>query len=315
MIQFFLALIFTWNTLAADPCITDLEDPFDPGKHALVTKGRYKGKCQDSAHKRTALPLSSEQAASFFKAADINPREGVIAVSNVSHGDQFWVALIPVDAIERVYVQMERFPPKWIAAHTQIRMQFQKDRLVTLVPQSKKNMNPITKISDIVLSSEFNAPVGVAYDLIKGLDTYNPFFSINHRMLSLQEKVNKVVIEEKHQVEQFPLNLSATETQTLLKKWLVRSAKENMTSMYSTLTCSCTTELYRVLDDSVDYAKRGISKPKVGRIPVLSERDLRSRKLLLAGKRYPDLDVELGIPINAPRCDQKLRDYENYGSE
>lgn len=317
MTQLILSLLFSLSTFAAHPCATDALDPFDPKEVAVVAAGKYKGQCQDSAHKRTAFLLTETQAAPFYQLADQTQNRDLIAVANISHNDQFWVALIPVSSAERLFVQMERFPPKWIAAHTQIRLQFSGSESVILVPQSKKNKSPITHTKDLVFSSEFNAPAGVNYDLIKGLNTYSPHFAINHRVLSLQEKVNKIVIEEKHQVEQFPLNLTQTEIKTFLKNWFARSAKEKMSSMYSTLTCSCTTELYRVLDESVDYKKRGMKKPKsVGRIPVLTESDLKSRKLLAEGKRFPDLDIEQGMPLSIPRCDRKLsNDYENYGSE
>lgn len=317
MIQLILVLLLNLSLHAAEPCVTDPLDPFDPKSQALVATGKYKGKCQDSVHKRTAQLLSQEAAAPFYKTADLTPRSGLIAVANISHNDQFWVALIPVNQAEKMIVQMERFPPKWIAAHTQIRVQFSENSDVILIPQSKKNTNPMIKVKDLVFSSEYNAPADVPYDLFKGLNTQDPHFAINHRVTSLQDKVTKMVIEEKHQVEQFALNLTPAEIKTFFKNWFSRSAKEKMSKMYSTLTCSCTTELYRVIDDYVDYAKRGTKKPRsVGRIPVLVHYDLKSRKLLQEGKKFPDLDIEQGVPLSLARCDKKLTsDYESYGSE
>ncbi|WP_410245350.1 hypothetical protein [Arthrospira sp. PCC 8006] len=71
-------------TLPDANCRCDVNDRFDP--QAKMPQGIHQGKCINSCHQRSLRRLSAAEADQY----GIEPQ--AIAVANVSHQNQFWVA-------------------------------------------------------------------------------------------------------------------------------------------------------------------------------------------------------------------------------
>lgn len=278
-------------------CSCDEADPFDPREEAFILEGRYKGQCQDSCHKRSVKTLDQAQSASYRRMA--RAAQDDLAIANVSHQRKFWVAFVSPDAVEKVILQLDRFDPKWVAGHIQLRLRFKKGQEPILVPQSRKSADVPVRLSDLVISDEYNAPIGVPYDPFKGfIGGDDSHFNINYRIASLEERFEDMVIKRSGQVEQFPLELNKREKRGILLAALRLADREGMSRLYNTWTKSCVTETYEVIDSVVDYEGRGIFRtPDVGHVPGFAEFDLSVRRIFRRSEKMPDLNVEFGYPL------------------
>ncbi len=226
-----------------EDCIFDATDSFEP--HSRMPKGRYRGRCLDTRQARSIVHLSAEQAAPY---GGLSSSE--IVVANVFHDDAFWVARIPADGIETVLFQLEYFPAIVPAGHTQFRLRFSADQPVRLIGQAGANAGATATLRDLVLSVEAIGQLGYQYDVVRGLT--NEFGAV-YRVLSLDAKVEHMIIAQDHEVEQWELELTTDEKRELLANFLDESDIRGMSFMYNTLFLNCTNELVRVLDDSVSY--------------------------------------------------------------
>ena len=86
-------------TVPGSDCGCSPGDRFDP--KPKMPQGTYQGQCINSCQQRSVRRLSAAEAAEY----GISPE--AIAVANVSHRDQFWVAQIPADGVETVIYQLE----------------------------------------------------------------------------------------------------------------------------------------------------------------------------------------------------------------
>jgi hypothetical protein len=135
----------------------------------------------------------------------------------------------------------------------------------------------------------------VPFDLVNGLTQ----FSVVHRMMSLEYKTHYMIDEQHHKVDQLRLVLSEAEKQNILRNALFVARADGMHTMYNTLQHSCATEVFRVLDLSLDFKARESRRTfwrKIGhgleylpgealksvydRMPVLTRNALERRELL-----------------------------------
>lgn len=274
--MFTFALVsFQLNAEILQNCGTDINDKFEP-KNGMPA-GPFKNKCLKSNQRRNFYLLSPYQGLEMgYTDAITNEKDPIIA--NISHDDRFVVAQIPIRAINRIVFQMERFAPEWIAAHTQLRFDF--DTYIELRDQKNPKVI-IGKTKSLVFSVEAVPMVeGPGYDLVKGT---KGFYGLGYRMTSLEQKYQDVVVKEKNTVNQFLLNFSKIESQQIFKQILHNyfhpTLKGGYHEMYHTLKRNCTNVLFELFDQYL-MKNRGIFHRATTSIPVISKTTLDLRELL-----------------------------------
>ncbi len=230
---------------ADDPedCAFDLADPFEPRER--LPRGAYRGRCYDTRSARPVIVLDDDRAAPYGGVSDDE-----LVLANVFHDGRFWVARVPIDAVEVVLFQLEYFPAIVPAGHTQMRVRFRDDAPVTLIAQSGPDAGRTTTVQDLVMSVEAIGQPGYRYDLLRGL--VNDFGAV-YRVTSLAAKVDHMIVQQGHRVEQWALFLEPDETRRLVESFAYESDARRMQTMYNTLFVNCTNEAIRIIDLSVDY--------------------------------------------------------------
>ena len=159
-------------------------------------------------------------------------------------------ALMPTPARAVVLFQLEYFPAIVPAGHTQMRVRFRDDAPVVLIAQSGPDAGLTTTVQDLVMSVEAIGQPGYKYDLLRGL--VNDFGAV-YRVTSLAAKVDHMIVQQGHRVEQWALFLEPAETRRLIENFAYESDTRRMQTMYNTLLVNCTNEAIRIIDLSVDY--------------------------------------------------------------
>jgi len=231
---------------AAEPedCAFDPSDPFEPLER--IPRGAYREHCYVTRAARPAVVLDDERAAPYG-----GTRDDELVLANVFHDHRFWVARIPLDGVDRVLFQLEYFPAIVPAGHTQMRVRFRDDAPVVLIAQSGSDAGQYVTVQDLVVSVEAIGQPGYEYDLLRGL--VNDFGAV-YRVTSLAAKVDHMIVERQHRVEQWELYLEPGEPRHLIENFFYESDTRRMQSMYNTLFVNCTNEAIRILDESVDYS-------------------------------------------------------------
>ncbi len=236
--------------------ILKLKDPLDKNELRI---------CTDTRQSRPMIVLSSGIEAAKKDSLELSPDDlkalGVtdgpaktdeVIVANFFHLKRFWIARIPLNGVEKAYLQLEHFPviptnnkekkyneellagkaksfetmkarfAAWadnnVAGHSQVRVQFKAESPVTIyeqVIQSDKNIVRIAQLRDMVLSSEAQGTLVQVGD--KGYDPVkakNPlFFSVN-KLVSLHEKYSDMIVRQRHWVEQFHLHIDGSQKES-----------------------------------------------------------------------------------------------------
>ena len=262
----------TASTVSTSETCTFLGDKYE--SKALLPAGSHKGECADTTQARSVIQVTEASALD----------KDIIRVANVGHNGSFWLAEFPKNGVEDVIFQMERFPAAVPAAHTQIRLKFKKESPVRLTDQ----LDPTKQIflREFALSTEAIGQKGWKYDLIKGMkDEYLTAY----RITSMADKYKWMVLTLKHSVEQWPLDLTEDEKQSILPAYVKRATEKGMLSTYHTLWRNCTNELFKVFDSTLRYGGlRAIPVifTKINETyPVIVHGALNSRGLI----RYRDL--------------------------
>ncbi len=230
---------------SSDPtgCVFDPSDPFET--HERIPRGKYAGRCYDTTFARPVIVLDDDRAAPYG-----GLRDGELLLANVYHDGRFWVARVPVDGVEEVLFQLEYFPAIVPAGHTEMRVRFRADSPVTLIGQSAADAGQEVTLRDLVFSVEAIGQPGYHYDLFRGL--VNDFGAV-YRVMSLETKLDDMVVKKQHDVEQWQLLLEPDETRRLIENFAYESDYRRMQTMYNTLFVNCTNEAVRILDMSVNY--------------------------------------------------------------
>jgi hypothetical protein len=241
-----------------------------PNSPEVMQKGPYRGQVIDGGERQNIKILSQQG--------------NTVVISNLRHDHDFWNAGITMDRVTEVSLLMEHFTGEIPAGHTMLRFKF--DTPVTLMSGQKTAM-----VNDIVFSVAAVPFKGESFDLINGLKNH---FAISYRFLSLSEKAKVIIDGRKHKVDQYVLKLTPAERGAVLAEALRMSNTAPMAGPYNTLRRSCTTELFRVLDDALHYSlleRVGNAVTKIGSIyPNVVKIALMSRGLY-EGKA-PSLNAE-----------------------
>lgn len=225
------SLLFAINAFGSQTpkCQFFKNDPYE--NFATMAEGDYKGKCLETTTNRNFNVIEIKEDRSFV-------------IANFFHKDKFWKATIPSgDIFKRAIIQVEYFPPEWIAAHTQIRFDLNEGETITLEGQNETNFGEVEKINSFVISFEaLKAVDSIGYDLFKGTQDY---FAFTVRMFSTLESYKKIVLTQKHQNEQIELNFNKKELKKLFDYYINRGQKNvDNQEMYHTVFNNCTTEIY-----------------------------------------------------------------------
>lgn len=262
------------SAYASASCRQNPLDIFEPQQG--MPAGKHKGACLKNEAARTLyLPEESElRQIGYVKTTE---SEGKAVVVNVSHNDQFYLAEIPINKISRVIYQLKRFFPEFIAAHTQLRFDFSEP--VTLKSQLD-GKTEVAKINSLIFSTEAMFQTnGPKYNLIKG--TFGEF-GVVYRLISLDQEHQSVVKEGKN-VEQFRLNFTAQQAQSLFKQILARHSNKEIIELYNTITLNCTNVLFANIDIALKQ-KGTLWKATRATLPVLSPSVLKELKLIETSK-------------------------------
>lgn len=233
----------TATDVAENNCVFDSEDRFEP--RTRLVKGPRAGHCLDSRVGRPVKRLTQSEAKQFGGSTD-----EYLTVANVSHLGEYYVAHIPRKKIKTGIFQLEYFPAIVPAGHTQLRLQFEEGSPVTLVSQSKKELTKVVKAQDLVLSVEAIGDPGYKYDLFRGMEDH---FAAIHRIATLEDKYQHMVVKQKHRVEQWKLNLNSDELTAILDKYVQKSENAGTSTMYHTIFFNCTTEAVAAIDAGARY--------------------------------------------------------------
>lgn len=235
----------------------------------LLPSGQHRGECADTTSARSVV----------WKNEADRLGSDTFSVANVGHEQSFWIAEIPRNGVEDVIFHMEKFPAAVPAAHTQIRLRYKEGSPVRLRHQFDSSRT--AQVRDIVLSVEAIGQKGWTYDLIRGMK--NEYLTA-YRIVSLTDKFNWMVVTQKHDVIQWPLNLTEEQKQSILPAYLARAHREKMNASYHTINRNCTNELFRVMDSTLRYG--GLSalpillNPLDETYPVLVKSALTARGLM-----------------------------------
>jgi hypothetical protein len=276
-----------------------LDDPYYPA--AVMKHGKYKGQCIDTSWQRPVVPISQAAA----EAAEVPP--GYFAIANFTHQGRYWIAMIPMGGVEEVIFQMEHFkfftqdkhPGFGVpSAHTELRFKFKPGMDVILVPQSQlaraEGQKSEVRLSDIIYSVELVGPKNVNdFNFVSGM---LGDFAIVYRFCSLHDKFNYMITQQHHKVEQWALNVTDEQKQKLLLNAIATSYQEGLGSIYNTASKNCTSEAFRLLDETLSshssYGKPNPFTALIANIPSRSKFSLKARGLIDDRSRRPDLDQE-----------------------
>jgi len=270
-----LGLFLSLNTFAQEPhCKQLIDDDFEPARE--MVKGPRAGHCLDTSQIRPLQLIALNQDNAF--------------VANVSHAGQFWTGEIELtkEAIKRAIFIIESFPPEAIAAHTELRFDFNLGHEVILRGQNETNLNEVRKLSSIVISFEaWDTINGPGYSFTRGMKDY---FALAPRLVSLEDIVQVIVVKYKHKNKQVELNLNSEETLDVLKGLLEKGDRIGRNDItYHTIKRNCTNQLFQVLDRVLEM-KRGMIRKMSEFLPIWSKGILKRRKLIR--EELPSLEVE-----------------------
>jgi|GEM_PF-5462584 len=290
-----------------------------------IDYGDYSGMCFNDvmmkAIEQTSLPSFLDQ-------------DQFILVKNFSHQGEYFYALIDLYKIKantQVIMQLERFNPKWIAGHTQLRYQFSENavelyRNIEDIHLSKK---PAFRLNDIVTSIEAMRPFGKNYSLIDG--TQRKFLAV-FRMKSLSDVAIKAIKNKNDSIEQFKIKFERQENKRLLLEYYIQSGtKKGYSLEYNTVTFNCTNGLYfqaEPIVKSVGKKINTVQKIKLA-LPVLASGALEKsnliderlsnfsamRALISATRNNRDLSLSTQTTLIQELPLEKMRSYEPCGEE
>jgi hypothetical protein len=231
-------------TFLESHCVLNPSDPFDWGW--TLAGGPNAGKCLDTTQERSIYVISDGVAESF----GFHPEPGLIYFANFAHDGKFWIAQLDPQGVDEAIFQIENFPAIVPAAHTEMRFKMKPGHNVQLIEQDNRGRQR-RNIRDFVFSIEAVTPNdGESYGLITGEENH---FALAYRFVSMADRFKDMVTIDHHKTRQLLLNLTDAEKTALLVNAVETSENGQITSYYSTLFKSCTTELFQLIDQTVPY--------------------------------------------------------------
>lgn len=278
LVILFLSLFSFAGLISEKDCQFFYDDPYET--FSRVPKGKYKGKCLNLEERRNLKVVSSNQE--------------TLVIANFLHEGKYWKANIPKGNIfDRVILQVEFFPPEWIAAHTQMRFDLKEGQHIILEGQNETNQGEIVHLSSLIISFEALKSIkGEKYDLFRGLLNR---YALSARMFSLSTAYNHIVKKMKHKNQQLLLSFNDQQVRKLFNYYVKRANRNsNHKEMYNTLKKNCTTEIY----DGLQFVRKmprltldifGKEVPLIRKKHFLSFLPVTARKHLLRREILQDI--------------------------
>jgi hypothetical protein len=281
-----LFLSLAWSTVAVgEDCPGAIRDYFAPS--GKMPSGKFIGKCLET-HKRSFRLVEPEAAAHVVPEAVVRSRSATSQfVANVSHDGDFWTAVLPKkDGIESLTFLVERFVPRWLAAHTMLRAEFTEP--VLLFCQTHPERAPV-QLKNLILTVE-----ALAY---QGGPQFNPIstlgqgFALATRFQSLEDRVAQAIDIEKNTVRQYRLNLTNDEKDLFWWAVVNEVHDPDMKGMYNLINRNCMNVLFRAIDIVVGRARSFISR--IATFYPLKTKSALAARGLLENREIHTLNQEL----------------------
>jgi hypothetical protein len=208
-------------------CTPNAPEPYENAR--IYTQGLSQGECIDSCRFRNLVVLKKNS-------------DGRIHLANILHGSTYWSAMINPRDVEGVSLLFENFLPQ--VSHVALQFRFNKEIEMTSILNKQKKY----KMKDLVFSAEAALPYG---EKLKLLPSLNGSYVLAYRFLSLDETYTWMILNQKHKVKQFPLDLTPEQGSEALLRAIDLSVREQMTNPYFLLTQNCATSAMKVLGQSL----------------------------------------------------------------
>ncbi len=268
------------------------------------------------------------------RSIDIRSREADrYVVDYFYHAGEFWTASIPFqvesifgqafnfsevstrkgkDGPEVVYDHRGQPKPKYsFINHLQSRFQLVPDQWIDLFPMNTDaSGTPVHRVNDFVYSVEATGPPGTEFDFRNG---FAGTLLCTHRFLSTQEMVfERVAVLGQYIWESPPLPITADEKREVLRKSLERSGASGLDEVYYLYRCcgtnNCTSNPFRIVDETVKYTWRQWLGSLVYRLPLNPRLYLRMRGLDADPSFYKLVRADFEEFIADPTTRQRKRD-------
>ena len=213
-------------------------DPYDPV--GLMPVGSHRGVPIDTHRKRPSKIIYED--------------DHEILVANFRHDNEFHQAHISKQGVQDVYFRINRFPgPAGMTpAHTlfYFRMKPGSEVLLEGVRNIPDLSNP-TRVSDFVVSADYAAPRGVMYELLKSMQP--EYMSV----IDLSSSTDYAARGEdpNFALQYVKFTVSDDVKNRVLSSAIHMSDKRGLSYVYNLMNLNCTTEAFRILDDSIVYPK------------------------------------------------------------
>lgn len=302
--QIFLAFLFVASVAHADP----IADPFRPS--GIMPSGKHAGKkllIDETGSPSVEVKRRSFRLLTAAEAEKVIPAEVVRAaatrdvsfIANVSHDGDFWVGIFEnKNAIESINFQIERFPPEWIAAHTEIRFNMAPGHEIPIYSQTRPD-KPSVKLKSFITTVE-GVPMdgGPKFNLF---DALRDSFGLAKRIVSLEDKVRIVVFHELNTVYQYRLNFNSAQRDAFWATALEFLHDPEMKQIYHLLRKNCTNVLFELFDHFLER-KRGLFAKVATALPISADRSLRHRGVLDLKTTLDTLNKEFNGPSRKMAC-------------
>jgi len=283
-------------------------DRFNPA--ATMPRGPYRGKCLLNSVKRPAYRLAASEVLPLFPSeptpSSVMDRDG-FWIANVSSLGEFYLVKVPKQAPSRIIVHIEHFNtgiPNVPAAHVQFRIQYPQN--LQFYRQFPQATAPTFESPDLVFSVEANSAEGQPWDILKtlipetrlGRFATESEYVLAYRARSLADVVKTMITDQNNQVEQVELNFSPEEAAELVNVWLANSKETGSELPYHLLLRSCSTELFKNIDQVLAESRRtqrpDIRVRALNHMPWRAKEALRLRSLLSEERPpLPSLNAEM----------------------
>jgi hypothetical protein len=258
---------------SANDCLQSQRDIFAPS--GKMPAGARSGECF-LPQRRSYRLIHPDQAATVIPSPQferISKTHSFIA--NVTHNKTFWIGAFPKDnGIESLEFMLERFKPRWLAAHSMLAVRFEQP--ITLFPQNNLKTEPL-QIRSLVLSIDA-VPLknGPSYDLLSALQDN---FGVATRLESIDDRIHSGVRLSKNPIERYALNFTAEERLFFWHALIEELHDPEMSIVYHLIHRNCMNLLFKGVDRVLNRT-RGIVNRIATFYPMFIKPALKHRRIL-----------------------------------
>lgn len=268
MVALLSILLISSSLFASDKCLDPTQEMRSiPGR--AIHKGPLKGQCLATDEGR---PIEL-----------VEKNNQILVLNQFQHNNEFVTASVDLSDIQDAIFQLEKFPPEWLAAHTQLRIRFK-----TPSVQLFKNGKALGSVRDLIITNEALGVKGFVYNLVPG--AMNNYVILT-RITSLDEKIRTMITRDRHTVKQIKLNLTVPEIKKLIEDTLVKAKEENWDVMYNTLTKNCATDIFMLINQSLENRSIPNYYETISFLPIMAPKILKDSGLI--DEEMIDLNAEI----------------------